>query len=160
MIFVVLGTWSMPFIRPLIEIEDLVKRRVIQEEVVVQCGHTKFESTYLTCVPFFSSIEIEQKYVDARMIICQAGIGSIMLGLRHEKKVISIARSKAYNEHIDDHQTEILDVFSKQQFILKWSPHVALEDLLCKAESFSPVKYNFCEEQISARIVEYIESVF
>jgi len=118
MIFVVLGTWEMPFTRPLLEIERAVQQGLVTEPVIVQCGKTVYQSQVLKMVPFFSQQELDQMYEQATMIICQAGVGSIMLGLKKHKKVISIARLSKFDEHIDDHQLEILAVFSKSGAVL------------------------------------------
>ncbi len=69
---------------------------------------------------FFDKLELERMYEQASLIICQAGVGSIMLGPRQKKKVISIARLAKFDEHIDGHQLEILDVFSKSGAALAW----------------------------------------
>ena len=158
MIFVVLGTWEMPFLRPLVEIEEAVRQGVIQEPVVVQSGRTSFASSRLKLVPFFSKKELEQMYEQATLIICQAGVGSIMLGLRNHKKVISIARLSSLDEHIDDHQLEILDVFSKSGAVLPWNGEGDLSEVLKRAENFVSKGYPFKEETISRSILEYLDA--
>src|ERR1700685_393156 len=104
MIFVVLGTWEMPFTRPLVEIEGAVRQGLITQPVVVQSGNTIYASSYMELVPFYGKEDLEQMYERAALVICQAGVGSIMLGLRKKKKVIAIARLSEFDEHIDDHQ--------------------------------------------------------
>ena len=120
MIFVVLGTWEMPFTRPLIEIDAAIRDGLLPEPVIVQSGKTLYSSERMQLTPFFDKLELERMYEQASLIICQAGVGSIMLGLRQKKKVISIARLAKFDEHIDDHQLEILDVFSKSGAVLAW----------------------------------------
>jgi UDP-N-acetylglucosamine transferase subunit ALG13 len=120
MIFVVLGTWEMPFTRPPVEIEEAARRGLLPQPIVVQSGKTSYALPYLKLVPFFGKEELEQKYEQAEMIICQAGVGSIMLGLREHKKVIAIARAAEFDEHVDDHQLEILNVSSQSGAVLTW----------------------------------------
>lgn len=158
MIFVVLGTWEMPFLRPLVEIEEAVRQGLIKQPVVVQSGRTSYTSSYLKLVPFFSTKELEQMYEQATLVICQAGVGSIMLGLRKHKKVISIARLSRLDEHIDDHQLEILDVFSKSGAVLSWNGEGDLSDVLKRAENFVSAGYPFQEEAISRSILQYLEA--
>src|SRR5580704_7143753 len=121
MIFVVLGTWEMPFVRPLIEIDQAAQRGLLAQPIVVQCGKTAYASSQMKLVPFFGKEELEHMYEQAKLVICQAGVGSIMLGLRKRKKVIAIARRARFDEHIDDHQLEILNVFSTIGAILPWN---------------------------------------
>jgi UDP-N-acetylglucosamine transferase subunit ALG13 len=158
MIFVVLGTWEMPFTRPLAEIEDACRRGLIQQPVVVQCGRTSYASSCMELVPFFGKEELEQKYEQAELVICQAGVGSIMLGLKKRKKVISIARLSRFEEHIDDHQLEILDVFTKSGAVLPWRGEGDLPDVLKRAEGFVSAGYPFGQERISGEILEYLSS--
>lgn len=156
MIFVVLGTWEMPFARPLIEIERAAARQLLPQPIVVQAGKTSHESQHLRVVPFFGREELERMYEQASLVICQAGVGSIMLGLRKGKKVIAIARRRMFDEHIDDHQLEILDVFSKAGSILPWNGDGDLPAVLERAREFVPAAYPFAEEKISDAILEYL----
>jgi UDP-N-acetylglucosamine transferase subunit ALG13 len=156
MILIVLGTWKMPFQRPLIEIEKLIKKGVINQEVVVQSGHTRYESSLMRLIPFMSHEEFEGFYEKADLIICQAGVGSIIMGLKKNKKVISLARKFEFNEHIDNHQDEILHVFSVQNYILKWDAQTDLEDLLINIGNYQPKPYPFSEEKVSTKIIEFI----
>jgi UDP-N-acetylglucosamine transferase subunit ALG13 len=158
MIFVVLGTWEMPFTRPLQEIDRACKRGIIKEPVVVQCGRTVYQSEHLELVPFYDKAELELMYERASVVISQAGVGSIMLGLKKAKKVIGIARLAKYDEHIDDHQLEILDVFSKSGAVLSWNGTGDLEQVLASAVSFVPAGYPFGKEKISGEILQYLHS--
>jgi len=155
MVFVLLGTWEVPFIRPLVEIEEAVKTGYINEEVVVQSGPAKFPSEHMTLVPFFSGKELEDMYAKASYIICQGGIGSIMMGLKKGKKVIAIPRLKKYNEVNDDHQLEIIHVFTQNNYILPWQDE-KLTTVLSKLETFSPAQYPFEEEKISDAIIDFL----
>lgn len=157
MIFVVLGTWEMPFLRPLRELEDAASRGLITEPIVVQCGATSFESPHMRQVAYFSNEELEEMYRQASFVICQAGVGSIMLGLRLKKKVISIARRGYLNEHIDDHQLEILNVFSVSGAILPWNGNGDLPSILDRVGNFVSTGYPFGEERISRAILDYLE---
>lgn len=156
MIFVVLGTWEMPFTRPLVEIERAAKQGLLSQPIVVQSGKTSYQSEYLSLVPFFDREDLERMYEQAALLICQAGVGSIMLGLRKGKKVIAIARRRMFDEHIDDHQLEILDVFSKAGSILPWNGNGDLPQVLQTARDFVPSDYAFGQEKISGAILEYL----
>lgn len=156
MTFVVLGTWEMPFVRPLREIEQAAIAGLLPEPVIVQSGNTQYTSARLRLVPFFGREELERMYEQAAVIICQAGVGSIMLGLRKHKKIISIARLSRFGEHIDDHQLEILDVFSRIGAVLAWQGEGDLTDVLAHAQSFVPAAYHFTREKISSAILEFL----
>jgi UDP-N-acetylglucosamine transferase subunit ALG13 len=155
-VFVVLGTWGMPFARPLREIERAAAAGLLAQPIIVQSGCTTYSSPQLQMVPFFSADEMERMYERATMVVCQAGVGSIMLGLRKHKTIIAIARRVGYDEHIDDHQLEILDVFSKLGSVLPWNGEGDLPEVLARARDFAPVAYPFGEEKISRKILEFL----
>jgi UDP-N-acetylglucosamine transferase subunit ALG13 len=157
MILVILGTWKMPFSRPLKEIERLIESGVIKEEVIVQAGVTQFHSTHMDIHAFFDKDEFERLYRNASLIITHAGVGSIILGLKYKKKVISIARLLKYNEHIDNHQLEILNEFSLRKYLLAWEEGGDLEILLNRLNAFTPMPYPFSEDRISERIIDFID---
>ena len=158
MVFVVLGTWEMPFTRPLVQIEEAVCQGLIEQPVIVQSGRTSYTSPSLNLVPFFGKQDLEQMYEQASLIICQAGVGSIMLGLRKQKKVVSIARLSKFEEHIDDHQLEILDVFAKSGAVLPWKGDGDLPEVLRRAKDFVSAGYSFSDERISRSILDYLDA--
>ena len=155
MVLVVLGTWEKSFSRPLIEIEQAIKAGIIKDEVIVQAGKTAFDSDKMQIVPFFDKKELEKLYDKADLIICQAGAGSVMMGMERGKKIISIPRLKKYDEHIDDHQVEILDVFAKNNYILPWN-ETSLIEILKNIPAFVPSKYPFGNHGIEDSIIQYI----
>jgi UDP-N-acetylglucosamine transferase subunit ALG13 len=155
-VFVVLGTWAMPFARPLREIERAAAAGLLTQPIIVQSGCTTYTSPHLQVVPYFSADEMDRMYERATLVVCQAGVGSIMLGLRKHKTIISIARRVGYDEHIDDHQLEILEVFSKLGSVLPWKGEGDLPEVLERARDFVPVAYPFGEEKISRAILEFL----
>jgi UDP-N-acetylglucosamine transferase subunit ALG13 len=158
MIFVVLGTWEMPFVRPLVEIDRAAQQGLLAQPIVVQCGKTAYASSQMRLVPFFGKEQLELMYEQAKLVICQAGVGSIMLGLKKRKKVIAIARRARFDEHIDDHQLEILNVFSTIGAILPWNGDGDLPSVLARADGFVPAEYPFAQEKISSAILNYLDT--
>ncbi|SHM64093.1 UDP-N-acetylglucosamine transferase subunit ALG13 [Cyclobacterium lianum] len=159
MIIVLLGTFPTPFQRPLLEIDRLCRNGIIQEKIIVQCGHTRFESEFLDMRPFIPPAELTELYKDARIVISQAGTGSLIKGLKLRKKIISIARIAKYGEVVDDHQEEILNEFSKLNYILPWRDGMPLEDVLDKIDSFEPTPYVSTKQKLIDYLEEYINSI-
>jgi UDP-N-acetylglucosamine transferase subunit ALG13 len=150
----------MPFVRPLREIEAAVTHKLIAEPVIVQSGHTNYATSNLQLVPFFEQHALERMYAQASLVISQAGVGSIMLGLKQNKKVIAIARRSEFDEHIDDHQEEILNVFASTGAVLAWRGLGDLPDVLRRVDDFVPSRYEFGQERISGAILDYLASTF
>lgn len=159
MILVTLGTFPTEFTRPLKAIDALCRSGELREEIIVQCGHTSFESPYLTMRPFIVPDELTELTKKARLIITHAGTGSLIKAIKLHKKIIAIARLSKNEEMIDDHQVEILIEFSKLNYILPWDENVPLEDILEKLEGFEPNHYESNKQNIINYLGDYIDSL-
>jgi len=119
MIFVTIGTDEHPFPRLLREVENLVKKEVIKEEVVIQSGHTEFSSGVIkkvySILPFDKFVEYIK---NARIVITHGGPGSIMLALSSGKVPIVVPRRKEFGEHVDDHQIKFARFLEEKQKII------------------------------------------
>lgn len=118
MVFVTIGNQDFQFTRLLQAVEKAILNGVIKQEVIVQSGHTRFESECMRLVPFMGKEEFDAHVKNASFIITHAGTGSIINGLRNNKKLLVAARQSKFGEHIDDHQFEILNAFSQSKFII------------------------------------------
>lgn len=159
MILVLLGTFPASFKRPLVEIHNLCKIGIIDEQVIVQNGHTKFESKFFEIRAFIPPDELTELYKEARLVITQAGTGSLIKGMKLNKKIISIPRLAKYGEVVDDHQKEILAEFTKQNYVLPWTEDVALENVLEKVDDFKPASYVSTKQNIIDYLQKYIDSL-
>lgn len=157
MIFVVLGTHELPFTRLLKEVEELKKSGKISDEIIVQSGHTKYESDVMTLKPFVSYEEMEDLFERARLVITHAGTGSVVTGLKKGKKVIAVARLQKYGEHNDDHQLELVDVFLEKGHILTWNEKDSLEEVMSQVDTFEPIPFKSGQEQMFSILEDFIE---
>jgi UDP-N-acetylglucosamine transferase subunit ALG13 len=159
MILVLLGTFPVNFPRPLIEIEKLLLAGVITDEVIVQSGHTPFQSDLMTVIPFMPLEELIDLYQKAELIITQAGTGSIIKGLKLNKKMIAIARLAKLGEHVDDHQSELVKEFSECKFLLPWHEQDKLGDILKKIPDFKPQLYKSDNKAVVRYLINYIDNI-
>ena len=104
MIFVTVGGMR-AFDRLVIAMDRLAGE--LDEEVVMQIGSTEYEPGNCKYFKFLPSDEMKELYARARVVICHAGIGSILSAAQYNKPLILVPRTKRYGEHIDDHQLEI-----------------------------------------------------
>lgn len=104
LIFVTVG--GMRAFERLIREMDRIAGKV-DEKVVMQIGSTNYEAKNCDYFRFMSVNEIEELYAGARVVVCHAGIGSILTAVKYNKPLILVPRMKRYGEHIDDHQLEI-----------------------------------------------------
>lgn len=141
MILVTLGTQDKEFPRLIQAVEKQIELGNIKEEVIVQAGSTKYESDKMKIVDYIPIKEFSNLLEKANFIITHAGVGSIIEGIKNNKKVIVVARKKEYGEHVNNHQEQILENFGEQGYII---PVYNLEDLysaLQKIETFKPKEF-------------------
>lgn len=141
MIFVTVGTQDVPFDRLLKAVEKQIKNGNIKEEVIVQCGKTKFKSKNMKFINFLELEEFNKLIKKANLIICHGGVGSILDGLKNNKVVIACPRLAKYKEHNNDHQLEIINKFSNDGYIIPLKDPNKLDIALEQALIFRPKKY-------------------
>ena len=153
-----LGTQNNSFHRLLEKIEDLIHKQVIQEEVIVQAGGTKYESENMK---IFDLIEKEklQKYIkESNYVITHGGVGSILACLEFHKKVIAVPRLKQYGEHVNDHQVQIVENFNQQGYSIGIAGVEELETAIQKLKVFEPIAFKSNTQNMINLIENYIEN--
>lgn len=140
MILVTLGTQDKPFNRILEMIQELIDEKVIDDEVIVQAGCTKFKSNDMKIFDLIPMEEFEELMKKCDMLITHGGVGSICSGLNNNKKVIAIARLAKFGEHVNDHQEQIIYNFNKEGYILGVSNKDELKEAILN-KKFKPSKF-------------------
>ena len=110
MILVVVGLHSQGFERLVKKMDEIAA--MINYEVVIQLGHTKYKPKYAKSFRFTDNKKIEELYKKADIVVVHGGVGSIMKALMYKKQVIAVPRLSKYGEHKNDHQLDIVDFFS------------------------------------------------
>lgn len=143
MIFVILGTQDKKFPRLLEAIQKQIEKGKIdkKEEIIVQAGSTKYQSKDMKILDYMPIDEFEACIEKASLIICHAGVGTILTALKKGKKIIAAARLKQYGEHVNDHQLQILENFSKKGYILPLEKFEKLDLVLEQAKTFTPAEF-------------------
>lgn len=146
MIFVILGTQDKSFVRLLDKIQSLIQSGVIKEKVIVQAGSTSYQSNEMDLFDLIQTHEFNKLVKEANLIITHGGVGSIMEGIKNNKKIIAVPRLAKYKEHVNDHQIEIVNEFTKAGYIIGIHEVEELEDGLIRAKTFQtqPFKSNNC----------------
>lgn len=159
MILVLLGTFPLKFDRPLIELDRLLKERIICEEVIVQSGHTVYDSPNMLFIPFLALDPLLELYRKADLVITQGGTGSIIKGLKMNKKMIAVARLAKYGESVDDHQAELIHEFAGANYLLPWNEGDNLAELISNAKNFQPTVYKSNNKEIVNYLINYIDNI-
>ena len=142
MILVTLGTQDKQFYRILEALENKLDKHLIDDEVVVQAGcSADFKSKYMKIFDLIPMDEFDEMIKKCDLLITHGGVGSIITGLKNNKKVIAAARLSKYNEHVNDHQLQIIDNFSKEGYILKLDNFDDIDKLIKESSEFKPKKF-------------------
>ena len=155
MVFVTLGTQDKEFPRLLEEVEKLIDKGIINEEIVAQIGSTNYNSDKMKLIDYMSRNEMLTFIKNAEYVITHGGVGTIIDSLNLNKKVIAVPRLKEYKEHVNDHQLEIVNEFSKLGYILDGSN---LEQAMFKLDNFVPNKYESNNSNFVKLIEDFIEN--
>lgn len=154
MVLVTLGTQKEPFTRLL----DAIENSKIKDRIVVQAGHTKYNSSKMEIFDFIDYDSMSKLEDEADYIITHAGTGSVVGPLKKKKKIIACARLEKYGEHVDDHQTELVKVFKDAGFVLEFGEKDNLDDVIKKLEDFVPNEYHSNTENFKNKLRERINS--
>ena len=142
MILVTLGTQDKKFYRILRELDRLIEAGKIKDKVVVQAGDSAdYESKNMEIFDLIPMDDFNKLMSKCDLLITHGGVGSIIDGLKRNKKIIAIARLSKYNEHHNDHQLQIVENFSNAGYILNLRDISHLEKMIEKAKTFKPKKY-------------------
>ncbi len=154
MVLVTLGTQKEPFTRLL----DAIEKSNIKDRIIVQAGHTKYESSKMEIFDFIDYDQMSKLEDEADYIITHAGTGSVVGPLKKNKKIIVCARLEKYSEHVDNHQLELVKVFKDAGFVLELKDNENLDDVIEKLKNFTPNKYVSNTENFKNKLKERIDS--
>lgn len=159
MIFVTLGTQDKSFIRLLKEIEKQISIHDIKDRIVVQAGHTKYQSEKMEIFDYIEMDQFHEYLEKSDLIITHGGVGSILTSLGMGKRVIAVARLQEFEEHENDHQVEIVSRFNELGYIIGCLQVKDLEQGLERLKTFIPNKYISNNEYFCNLIAEKIEEL-
>lgn len=157
MIFVTLGTQDKKFERLLVAIDKEIEKGNIKEKVIVQAGFTNYKSDKMEIYDLLDKDAFDKYIKECDLLITHGGVGSILMGLKNNKKVIACPRLFKYNEHINDHQVQIIENFSKSGYLLSYNDGEDLSTVLKKVKTFKPKKFISNNDKIIEIIKDYIE---
>lgn len=158
LIFVSLGTNDKSFTRLLEKIDNEIKFGNIKDDVVVQSGYTKYESSNMSIVDLMPMDEFNKNISNCDILITHGGVGTILDGLKLGKKIIAFPRLAKYQEHVNDHQVEIVNEFYDCGYILTGEID-DLVNLIDKCKKFNPKSYKSNNYRFNKLIRDYIDSL-
>jgi len=155
LIFVTVGNHYQGFDRLIKKMDEIAGK--VDEKIIMQIGHTKYKPVNAEYFSFVDSFEeILRLNKDSRVVVSHAGAGSIVTALQQKTPVIVVPRLKKYNEHMNDHQSEIAHAMSNDKNVTVVYDIESLKDCL-------KLNYIFEEESNNNKLVyrlrSYIDSI-
>ena len=143
MIFITVGTQRFQFNRLLKAVDKLIEEKKIEEEVFAQIGYSTYKPKNFEFKEFINGEEYNEILEKAEIVITHGGTGTIIKAVKLSKKVIAVPRLKAFLEHVDDHQIQIINEFSEVGFLEK------VEDLNSLGEAIFNIRKRKFKEYVS-----------
>lgn len=156
MILVTLGTQDKNFKRLLEAVDKQIENGNIKDKVVVQAGCTKYKSKNMEIFDLIDSDKFAELIKECDLLITHGGVGSILTGLKNNKKVIAAPRLAKYKEHTNDHQLQIIEKFDEAGLILPLYDFEKLDKVLKDVKNFKPKKYQSNTNKMIKLIENYI----
>ena len=112
MIYVTTGTHPIPFDRLIAAMEAFAG--TTSEEVIIQAGESEIPIQQAKRLTFISWDESRRYIQSARVVVAQAGVGTLIDAISVNARIIIWPRLGRYGEAANDHQLEIANVLNDQ----------------------------------------------
>lgn len=156
MILVTLGTQDRKFNRLLEAIDREIEKGNIKDEVIVQGGCSHIKTDNMKIYTSFPVDEFKELVNKCDLLITHGGVGSIVTGLKLNKKIIAVPRLKKFNDNTNDHQVQIVENFDKAGYIVGVMDLDKLDEGLERIKKFKPKKFKSNTENMIKLIDKYI----
>lgn len=141
MILVTIGNDTHEFNRLLKKIEKISQK--INDEFIIQRGYSSYIPKNCKIFKFKKKDEFLKLMKMADIIVTHGGVGSIMESIRLKKPTIVVPRRKKFNEHVNDHQLDIVKELEEQGKIIPVYDIEDLESAIKKASDFKIKKEKY-----------------
>lgn len=157
MIFVTVGSQKFQFNRLLKELDMLVEKNGIKEDIFAQTGYSDYKPKNYKYKNFLDRDEFKEIMEKSNKVITHGGTGAIIGAVKQGKKVIAIPRLKEYGEHVDNHQLQIIDEFKKMKFISAVNEIDELGEVIKNIDSYVSKGYVSNTDTIIESIDDFIK---
>lgn len=158
MIFITLGSQKFQFNRILKKIDELIEKGIIKEEVFAQIGYSNYQPINYKYEDFLDREKFSKLMKSSTLVITHGGTGAIITAVKAGKKVIAVPRLSQYEEHVDDHQLQLLKQFDGMGIILPCYDIEELDKKIIEIERIKLNPYISNTQVILDDIEKYIES--
>ena len=114
---IVLGSQEFQFNRLLKAVDEQVAEGKIKDDIFAQTGASDYKPKHYSHQAFLDREAFDRLLEKADVVITHGGSGAIIGAIKKGKKVIAVARRAKYGEHVDDHQTQLVQQLRKLNII-------------------------------------------
>ena len=159
MVFVAVGTQKFPFNRLLKEVDHLVEQGILEGEVFAQVGHSDYVPRNYAYQDFISKDEFQSCIDRCDLLITHSGVATIIAGLKQEKPVVVVPRISEFGEHVDNHQIQIAESFTKKNLILICRERDNMAEVIQRARTHTFEKYVSRRSLVEKTVRDYLNSL-
>ena len=158
LIVVTVGNTVQGFDRLMRAIEEMRNTVLKGEDVFVQYGNSRIVPSNCMAVAFVSRDEFDRLIREASLVITHGGAGSIGKCLLAGKKPVVVPRRKAFGEHVNDHQFELVRKLEGQGRIYTVYDIASLPDVVWSArEQGGPQPPAIGGSGVAAIVKDYLD---
>lgn len=157
MIFITLGSQKFQFNRILIAVDELINQGIVRGPVFAQIGASDYQPQNYSYKNYLSRDEFMEEMKKADIVLTHGGSGAIISALKNDKKIIAVPRLKKFNEHVDDHQLQIVNSFVESKYIMCLEDTRELSAVLTQILNVKLKKFESNNEQFLENISYYLE---
>jgi beta-1,4-N-acetylglucosaminyltransferase len=154
---ITVGNARQPFTRLLDAVNRVV--HLVPRPMIVQSGHTPFSSSGFEVRDFFPNEEFLRLLDGAALVICHAGAGTIIQAVRAGHVPVVMPRLARYDEHIDNHQLELVQALGHAGKIVPVLDSADLEEAVRRALEVSKQTVNATQPRLLALVARCLEEV-
>lgn len=137
MIFLTVGLHEQPFDRLVKLVDDLNA-----DKKLIQYGYSGYIPKSPGAIKFMDFDKIIEAMSQADVVMTHGGTASIILSLTMGKKPIVAPRYKKFNEHVDDHQEQVVLKLAGMGFVYPFLQGDNILSLVESAVDYSKIERN------------------
>lgn len=159
MIFITVGSQKFQFNRLLKAVDELVASGEVKDSVFAQIGYSDYKPQHYEHKQFLNRDEFSEMETKADIIITHGGTGAIIGAVKKGKKVVAVPRLAKYGEHVDDHQLQLMEQFTRSNLISSCENLDDLGKVLEEAKTKKFDSYQSNTEKYLVSITRFIDDL-
>ena len=139
-------------------IDELCDEGVLDgTQITAQVGFDAYQSTRYSCFDMIADEQFKKLIEESDLVIAHAGTGTVTSSIKKGKKVIIFPRMAKYDEHYDDHQLELAELFTKQGYVLQATSKEELKQCIQTLDTFVPAPFISNNARMNKLVIDFIE---